>query len=295
MNIFLDILKFFGAMLPLGLPIALVIFFFVKSSKMKREKEERARIRTEENIAQKARRKEEQQQWSSRNTDYTKLANMLCVKNYLYSDRGIDYSQLRDLLAAKQFEEANNLTILHIWSATKGSSFYDSIPYLDLVTIDRLWSQFSEGRFGFGVQVQLWQQGNKSRAHLECELGWHESVCIKKYIDEKRCVYHEFSHDYGALERWLQSEAPKGHLPNLFFRKWYPEKGGRDRNRRGGAMPTEARGKIIYTRKVTEILDDWGSGGNAPIDVEKEEVVYEEIDAFSEFMNRVEKALDQAV
>jgi len=60
-------------------------------------------------------------------------------------------------------------------------------------------------------------------------------------------------------------------------------------------MPTEARGKIIYTRKVTEILDDWGSGGNAPIDVEKEEVVYEEIDAFSEFMNRVEKALDQAV
>ena len=69
MNI-LDILNFAGVMLLRALPIALVIFFFyIKSRKEKREKGKRARIRTEESIAQKARAKEEQQKWSSRHLE----------------------------------------------------------------------------------------------------------------------------------------------------------------------------------------------------------------------------------
>ena len=307
MNI-LDILNFAGVMLLRALPIALVIFFFyIKSRKEKREKGKRARIRTEESIAQKARRKEEQQKWSSRHTDYTNLGDMLCVKSHLYSALKIDYSQLRDYLAAKQFEEANNLTILHIRSAMEGSGFlhsnlyllqhydlqaYERIPCLDLVTIDRLWSQFSEGRFGFGVQVQLWQQGDKSLTHLKYELGWDESVSIKTHVDDMRCVYHEFRCDYGALGRWLQSEAPQGHLPNLFFCKWYPKEKGRGYRWDGGALSSSV---VTGTTKVTRTLDDWGSGGNTPIEVEVKEAIYDTSGGFCAFMNRVEKSLDQAV
>jgi len=294
MNILLDIFKFVGVMLPLGLPIALVIFLFVKNRKMKREKEERARIRTEESIA----RKEKQQKWASRNTDYTKLENRLHVKSYLYSDRGIDYSRLRDFLAAKQFKEANSLTLLHIKSAmVVGSGFrsdfhwqdYQRVPGRDLVTIDRLWSQFSEGRFGFGVQVQLWQQGDRCLTHLREKLGWHESVYLKKHVDEMQC------HDYGTLGRWLQSKAPQGHLPNLFFCHWYTAKEERYCDGRDDAIPACLSGKIIYTNKVTKILDDWGSGGNGPIEVINEEHAYEEIDAFSIFMIGVKEALDRAL
>ena len=83
----------------------------------------------------------------------------------LASAKGIDYTHLRDLLAALKFQEADEETwrcMLEV--AKQQESKYlqkkdiDNFPCEDLRTIDRLWVKYSNGRFGFSVQKQIYQK-----------------------------------------------------------------------------------------------------------------------------------------
>ena len=82
----------------------------------------------------------------------------------LVSAKGVDYRKLRDLLKAKKWKEADQETTVKIlevanresegWLHREDAKIF---PCQDLGTIDKLWVKYSNGKFGFSVQKQIYQ------------------------------------------------------------------------------------------------------------------------------------------
>jgi hypothetical protein len=124
----------------------------------------------------------------------------------LRSERGIDYSGLQKLLADRDFLQADRLTIERLCElagteAVQRKWLYftevENFPATDLQTIDALWFVHSEGKFGFGVQRELWLSVGKNWEKLWAKIGWKNANNWTRYP-------HEFTWDLTA---------PKGHLP----------------------------------------------------------------------------------
>jgi WD40 repeat protein/O-acetyl-ADP-ribose deacetylase (regulator of RNase III) len=86
------------------------------------------------------------------------------VRDRLGSESGFDSTQLRDLLAAEQWQEAaQETTALMLRISSREAEGWlrqediENFPCTDLLTIDQLWVKYSDGRFGFSVQNQTWQ------------------------------------------------------------------------------------------------------------------------------------------
>lgn len=81
----------------------------------------------------------------------------------LTSSTGIDYSKLQSLLASSQWQEANQETWnLMCQAAHKkvgsvlSAEEIKQISCQDLKMIDQLWQQYSQGRYGFSAQNQVY-------------------------------------------------------------------------------------------------------------------------------------------
>jgi hypothetical protein len=96
------------------------------------------------------------------------------------------FKRLQELLAAGDWRQADRETIQVILSVT-GASDLESIspndvrqfPCNELYVIDRLWTNYSQGRFGFSVQAQLYQSVGGS---LETTIAQDYSV-IERFGD----------------------------------------------------------------------------------------------------------------
>jgi len=138
----------------------------------------------------------------------------LALQDYtpvLRSEQTIDYAPLQTLLAATDWQQADTLTaqimLALAGSPSKGYPDGDTIhqfPLTDLRTIDRLWTHYSQGHFGFSIQRQLWQQLGMapgmpdltSLGKFGRRLGWRQGASW---------LYH------AQLNYSLK--APAGHLP----------------------------------------------------------------------------------
>ncbi|MBD2156077.1 serine/threonine-protein kinase [Leptolyngbya sp. FACHB-8] len=83
--------------------------------------------------------------------------------NQLASECGIDYQKLKELLEAGKWKEADWETNWRMLQAVgrKEDDFVrpkelQNFPCQDLSTIDGLWTHYSQGRFGFSVQRQIY-------------------------------------------------------------------------------------------------------------------------------------------
>ncbi|MFB2937467.1 GUN4 domain-containing protein [Aerosakkonemataceae cyanobacterium BLCC-F154] len=89
----------------------------------------------------------------------------------LTSTVGINYSKLRDHLAEQDWKNADELTkiFMLLVAGTKKQSInpnlqlnyldmdcINNFPCTDLHTIDKLWTHYSNNRFGFSVQKRIW-------------------------------------------------------------------------------------------------------------------------------------------
>jgi len=133
----------------------------------------------------------------------------------LKSERGVDYTKLRDLLATGKWQEADGETankMLEVAGRTKDGWLrvedIDRFPCEDLRTIDKLWVKYSNGRFGFSVQVRIYQSLGGTREYNEKiweyfgdRVGWRV---------EKEWIYY-----YNDLK--FHTKAPEGHLPGVGF------------------------------------------------------------------------------
>ena len=127
----------------------------------------------------------------------------------LESDYQIDYRPLYTSLISNNFKKANELTQIYLnqlaLQKTKHKRqwlyFTDvlNFPTKDLQTIDKLWTTYSIGKFGFSIQRKIWLHNNKDWEKLWHTIGWK--------VNKKNLRYpHEFTWDHTA---------PTGHLPLL--------------------------------------------------------------------------------
>lgn len=122
------------------------------------------------------------------------------------SGQGIDYAPLQVALALQQFEQADRITseILRQLAGEaaikRGYVYYSEVPAFaaaDLESLDRLWVVYSQGRFGFSVQLRLLRSLGGRWDQLWPRLGWKQGGLWTRYP--------------GSFTWSLQ--APEGHLP----------------------------------------------------------------------------------
>ena len=130
------------------------------------------------------------------------------IPDPLPSEKGVDYTRLRDLLKAGNWKEADKETLaVMLKAAGKQPQDYlysddiKKIPCTDLRTIDQLWVEYSNGRFGFSVQKRIWESVGKDYCLFGDRVGWRKGMFFNNY----------WLYDYDCLTFSL--EAPKGHLP----------------------------------------------------------------------------------
>ena len=145
--------------------------------------------------------------------DYTKPEN----KSYLVNQpiAKADYTKLEQLLAAGKWQEADRETankMLEVAGQQKigwlaGGDIYNfSCP--DLRAMDRLWVKYSDGRFGFSVQKQIYQSlGGTKEYDMEVWKAYETAIGWRKN-DRKK----ENNGDYS--QRTFNSNGSSGHLPD---------------------------------------------------------------------------------
>jgi len=131
----------------------------------------------------------------------------------LHSAVDQDYRPLREMLAQEDWRAADRETADRViqMAGREGQDTLEpedmcALPIVDLRTIDRLWTSYSQGHFGFSVQKRLWQAADmplgafKLRAigQLCRRMGWRRGTAW---------LY------YDQLNFTLS--APQGHLPGV--------------------------------------------------------------------------------
>jgi hypothetical protein len=126
----------------------------------------------------------------------------------LVSAVGVDYTKLRDLLVAKNWKEADLETGERMLEAAgrESQGYLDiedvkNFPCQDLGTIDKLWVKYSDGKFGFSVQKQIYQDlgGTKDYDKKVWEsfgdkVGWRKGGSWLSYSDLTFSENHYMGH-----------------------------------------------------------------------------------------------------
>ncbi len=124
------------------------------------------------------------------------------------SEVGMDYSYLQSCLAQGDWEQANEYTGLLLlalagYESTEMLSLeeIEALPRVDMDTLDRLWWEYSEGRFGFRVQESIWQEVNRDYGLFCDRLGWRIQL---NWLSARQLTF--------------SLSAPVGHLPAIIWR-----------------------------------------------------------------------------
>ncbi len=122
------------------------------------------------------------------------------------SEKGIDYEQFQKNLVAQKFEEADRFTssILRQLAGSeaveRGYVYFsevESMSKTDLMTLDRLWIAYSQGKFGFSVQGRILKSCGNRYDKLWPRIGWKKDGVWTRYPN---------SFDWSL-------NAPDGHMP----------------------------------------------------------------------------------
>ncbi|HEY9630356.1 MAG TPA: GUN4 domain-containing protein [Coleofasciculaceae cyanobacterium] len=143
----------------------------------------------------------------------------------LRSEAGVDYVPLRDLLRQQKWLEADRETLAAMLKASNrteagwlDAEALTQFPCSDLHTIDRLWSYYSNGKFGFRAQWQAYPMPKRSRtsfAHTQPSRVVQSQVLdFTKKMDwwTERLEFLKYHN-----QLTFSLEAPQGHLPALWF------------------------------------------------------------------------------
>ncbi len=128
--------------------------------------------------------------------------------HWYFTNSGINlnYDQLQLNLLKQNFEEADRLTSAYLRklagkvAENRGYVFYSEVkdmPDEDLVTIDRLWNIYSQGKFGFSNQAKLLKSVGKRYDLLWPKIGWKKDGIWTRY----------------PTSFCWSLKAPEGHMP----------------------------------------------------------------------------------
>ncbi|MBW4556881.1 MAG: GUN4 domain-containing protein [Trichormus sp. ATA11-4-KO1] len=118
----------------------------------------------------------------------------------------LDYSQLRDFLAVRKWQQADQETwVVMCQALSKPINSYlfcsdlKKLPDEVLQTIDQLWMQYSQQRFGFSVQKQIYENVDGDYGKFCAAIGW--------------TVYNSQS----SSQFLLSWSIPKGYFPSRIW------------------------------------------------------------------------------
>lgn len=103
------------------------------------------------------------------------------IPTRLPSAVGVDYVPLATMLATKDFLAADQFTrdnLIRIAGAdAKGRGFVywtevKKLPKQDMVTMEKLWLQFSDGNLGYSVQQRVWELEKGNFDNYIRRIGW---------------------------------------------------------------------------------------------------------------------------
>jgi tetratricopeptide (TPR) repeat protein len=175
------------------------------------------------------------------------------------SSVGIDYSELKKLLGDKEWKKADRETARIMCSAAQlavlalpedereeisvdpdqpftelNENIIKKFPCDDLNTIDKLWLEHSEGKFGFSIQKEIYQSfggtqefNGEIRDKFGNQTGWRVREKNDKYSWRRS---DQFEYDF--------EKAPRGHLPSCL---WAAKEDGWFSNRRDRLIALFAR------------------------------------------------------
>ncbi|MBW4690531.1 MAG: GUN4 domain-containing protein [Lyngbya sp. HA4199-MV5] len=140
----------------------------------------------------------------------TQSETIITDEDDLTSEKGVDYIRLRDLLKAGHWKEADQETADRMCKVMgrqdEGNLREEDVqnfPCRDLRTINLLWVKYSNNRFGFSVQRQIWQDiettgqsGYNAYCSFGDSVGWRSPDGWKSYD-----------------EITFSLESPRGNLP----------------------------------------------------------------------------------
>ncbi len=186
--------------------------------------------------------------------------NITAAELILDSERDIDYIPLRNLLAAGYWKDADEKTYhLLLESANREKDGYLNgddwlkFPCKDLRTIDQLWVKYSDGRFGYSVQKQIWESktvGGNPNAGIEEEIeierkfgdtvGWRKGG---KWLDYNNLTFN--------------TDAPIGHFPCVGIilpEQWIGGTGDVGREGFGGLKPSFLAQRLANCKMQLELI-----------------------------------------
>jgi hypothetical protein len=135
------------------------------------------------------------------------------IPTFLPSEKGVDYVPLATMLATGDFFGADQFTrdnLIRIAGpdAQKRSFVYwtevSKLPETDLATMERLWLQFSDGKFGYTVQKRVWDIEKGNFDNFIRRVGWTK---VENGVERKLRWFGKSEFIYDA------EKAVKGHLP----------------------------------------------------------------------------------
>lgn len=152
-------------------------------------------------------------QSDSNNANYVEVSNSpLPEEDNLSSEKGIDYTKLRDFLKTGKWKEADYETYLVMLQAV-GRKENDWIreeellnfPCKDLITINTLWVKYSNGKFGFSVQKEIYLSvGGKTDGKYDKEAWLKFAEKVEWRRNGEWIMYSDVIFD---------TTSPNGHLP----------------------------------------------------------------------------------
>ncbi len=110
----------------------------------------------------------------------------------LKSECDIDYTPLQQLLIIQDFQAADRMTLQKLCelagsAAVQRKWLYftdvENFPISDLQSINTLWLIYSEGKFGFSVQREIWLSLGKNWEKFWPKIGWKNGNIWTRYPD----------------------------------------------------------------------------------------------------------------
>ncbi|RWR96817.1 tetrapyrrole-binding protein [Cinnamomum micranthum f. kanehirae] len=128
----------------------------------------------------------------------------------------ISFDQLLHHLSTQNFrqadEETRRLIIVLAGEAAqkRGYVFFSEVQFIseaDLLTIDSLWREHSNGKFGYSVQKRIWEKkAKRDFTKFFMNVGWMKKLDTEMEQYNYRAFPDEFIWE-------LKDDTPEGHLP----------------------------------------------------------------------------------
>jgi hypothetical protein len=126
------------------------------------------------------------------------IKNLVAVE--LRSEKWIDYRELEKLLKQKEWRKADEMTnmlMLRVCDREKEGFLLGehiaSFSCQDLLTIDQLWHHYSDGKFGFTVQVKLCQEYCKFDKYDKSEEEAYKKLVLLFRLNYVRSIVNSIS------------------------------------------------------------------------------------------------------